>query len=45
MAKKANKPSERDNFDIHRTLPARGAKIHRLSARNTPLEDVAEITP
>jgi LCP family protein required for cell wall assembly len=45
MAKKAKKPSERDNFDIHRTLPARGAKVLRLSARNTPLEDVAEITP
>lgn len=30
----------KDNFDVHRTLPSRSVGAHRLSARNTPLEQV-----
>lgn len=37
----ARKPANKENFDIHRTLPSK----HSLRSKNTPLEDIAEVTP
>jgi len=43
VSRKSHK-TDKDQFDIHRTLPSRQGKRHRLSSKNTPIDDVAEIT-